>query len=131
MRPTSPGSATTTSSDLSITLPAIVGQQQALDLLYTGRRLKGDEAHAIGLCDRLVEASVLRGEAHAMAAEIAASAPLAVRSIRQTMRAGLSDRFRTAIEREAVVQGTLETTWDLTEGVRAARERRTPRFEAR
>jgi 2-(1,2-epoxy-1,2-dihydrophenyl)acetyl-CoA isomerase len=116
---------------LSITLPAIVGQQRALDLLYTGRRLKGEEAHAIGLCDRLVAADVLRSEGHAMAAEIAASAPLAVRSIRQTMRAGLSDRFRAAIERESAVQGTLETTWDLTEGVRAARERRTPRFEAR
>jgi 2-(1,2-epoxy-1,2-dihydrophenyl)acetyl-CoA isomerase len=116
---------------LSITLPAIVGQQRALELLYTGQRLKGEEAHAIGLCDRLVAADVLRAEAHAMAAEIAASAPLAVRSIRQTMRAGLSDRFRAAVERESVVQGTLETTWDLTEGVRAARERRMPRFEAR
>ena len=66
-----------------------------------------------------------------MAAEIAASAPLAVRSIRQTMRAGLADRFRAATERESAVQELLESTWDLTEGVRAARERRPPRFEAR
>ncbi len=116
---------------LSITLPAIVGQQRALELLYTGRRLKGEEAHAIGLSDRLVAADVLRSEAHTLAADIAASAPLAVRSIRRTMRAGLSDRFRTAIERESAEQSTLETTWDLTEGVRAARERRAPRFEAR
>ena len=116
---------------LSITLPAIVGQQHALGLLYTGRRLKGDEALAIGLCDRLVTGEELRGEAHAMAADIAASAPLAVRSIRETMRAGLSDRFRAATEREAAVQEVLESTWDLTEGVRAARERRPARFEAR
>jgi len=47
------------------------------------------------------------------------------------MRAGLADRFRAATEREAEVQEVLETTWDLTEGVRAARERRPPRFEAR
>ncbi|HLM95042.1 MAG TPA: enoyl-CoA hydratase/isomerase family protein [Acidimicrobiales bacterium] len=116
---------------LSITLPAIVGQQHALELLYTGRRLKGDEALAIGLCDHLVDDGAVRGAAHALAAEIAASAPLAVRSIRQTMRAGLADRFRAATEREAEVQEVLETTWDLTEGVRAARERRPPRFEAR
>ncbi len=116
---------------LSVTLPAIVGQQHALELLYTGRRLKGGEALAIGLCDRMVAGEALRAEAHAMAAEIAASAPLAVRSIRQTMRAGLSERFRAATEREAAVQEVLETTWDLTEGVRAARERRAPRFEAR
>jgi len=116
---------------LTITLPAIVGQQHALDLLYTGRRLKGEEALAIGLCDRLVAGEELRGEAHALAAEIAASAPLAVHSIRQTMRAGLTDRFRAATEREAAVQEVLESTWDLTEGARAARERRPARFEAR
>jgi 2-(1,2-epoxy-1,2-dihydrophenyl)acetyl-CoA isomerase len=116
---------------LSITLPAIVGQQHALNLLYTGRRLKGEEAFAMGLCDRLVDGEALRAEAHAVAAEIAASAPLAVRSIRQTMRADLTDRFQAATEREAAVQAVLESTWDLTEGVRAARERRPPRFEAR
>jgi 2-(1,2-epoxy-1,2-dihydrophenyl)acetyl-CoA isomerase len=116
---------------LSATLPPIIGQQRALELLYTGRRLNGEEAHAIGLCDRLVDADVLRAEAHALAADIAASAPLAVRAIRQTMRQGLSDRFRQASERESTVQEILETTWDLTEGVRAARERRTPQFEAR
>jgi 2-(1,2-epoxy-1,2-dihydrophenyl)acetyl-CoA isomerase len=116
---------------LSITLPAIVGQQHALDLLYTGRRLKGEEALAIGLCDRLVSVEEVRDEAHTMAAAIAESAPLAVRAIRQTMRAGLVDRFRAASEHEALVQASLASTWDLTEGVRAARERRAPRFEAR
>jgi enoyl-CoA hydratase/carnithine racemase len=116
---------------LSVTLPAIVGQQHALDLLYTGRRVKGEEALAIGLCDRMVSADSLRAEAHALAAEIAASAPLALRSIRRTMRAGLTDRFRAATEREATEQVRLETTWDLREGLRAAGERRAPRFEGR
>jgi 2-(1,2-epoxy-1,2-dihydrophenyl)acetyl-CoA isomerase len=116
---------------LSITLPAIVGQQRALELLYTGKRLKGEDALAIGLCDRLVAIEGLRAEAHALAAEIAASAPLAVRAVRQTMREGISDRFRAATTREADVQKVLETTWDLTEGRRAAQERRPPRFEAR
>ena len=45
---------------LSVTLPAIVGQQHALDLLYTGRRLKGEDAVRIGLCDRLVANDVVR-----------------------------------------------------------------------
>jgi 2-(1,2-epoxy-1,2-dihydrophenyl)acetyl-CoA isomerase len=116
---------------LSITLPAIIGQQQALDLLYTGRRLRGEEAKAIGLCDRLVPLEQVRDEAYAIAADIATSAPLAVRAIRQTMRAGLSDRFRAAAAHETEVQTSLASTWDLTEGVRAARERRAPRFEAR
>ena len=40
---------------LTVTLPAIVGQQRALEMLYTGVRLNGEDAHRIGLLDRLVE----------------------------------------------------------------------------
>lgn len=116
---------------LSVTLPAIVGEQRARDLLYTGRRLAGEEALSIGLCDRLVAADALRAEAHALAAEIAGGAPLALRSVRQTMRAGLADRFRAAIEHEAAEQELLQVTSDWSEGVRAARERRPPRFAGR
>jgi enoyl-CoA hydratase/carnithine racemase len=113
---------------LSATLPAIVGQQHALDLLYTGRRINGDEALTIGLCDRLVGEDEIRYEAHAFAAQIATSAPLAVRSIRRTMRAQLLDDVRRAVEREATEQAQLQTTADWSEGVRASMERRTPSF---
>jgi len=113
---------------LSVTLPSIVGQQAALDLLYTGRRVAGDEAARLGLCDRLVGADAVRSTAHALAAEIAASAPLAVRSIRATMRADLVGRIRAALAREAEEQDRLRQTRDWVEGVRAMAERRTPRF---
>ena len=116
---------------LSVTLPAIVGQQAALDLLYTGRRIGGEEAARLGLCDRLVEAGAVRNAAHALAADIAASAPLAVRSIRATMRGDLAARFRLAPAREAAEQERLRTTRDFVEGVRATAERRPPRFEGR
>jgi len=116
---------------LSATLPGIVGQQHALDLLYTGRRLSGDEAARIGLCDRLVNAGEVRTAAFALAADIAASGPLAVRSIRATMRGDLADRARAAMAREAAEQDRLRRTSDWAEGIRAAAERRTPRFEGR
>lgn len=116
---------------LSVTLPAIIGQQHALDLLYSGRRVKGEEALTLGLCDRLVAIDELRREAHALAADIAASAPLALRSIRQTMRAGLTDRFRAATEHEFAEQQWLESTADLSEGLRAVGEGRPPEFKGR
>ena len=116
---------------LTVTLPAAVGQQRALELLYTGRRVGGEEAARIGLCDRLVPAERLRAEAHALAAEIAASAPLAVRSIRETMRGGLAQRIRTATDRERAEQDRLRETDDFREGVRATAERRPPRFTGR
>ena len=49
---------------ISATLPRVAGQQRALDLLYTGRRIKGEEARAAGLFDRLAEPGTLRGHRH-------------------------------------------------------------------
>ena len=116
---------------LSVTLPAIVGPQHSLELLYTGRRIGGDEAASIGLCDRLVPAEQVRGQAHALAAEIAGSAPLAVRSIRATMRGHLAEQVRAATDREAAEQNRLRETDDWREGVTATAERRLPRFQGR
>lgn len=115
---------------LTATLPEVVGQQNANWLLYTGRRIGGEEAKEIGLCDRLVETTdEIRGEAQVMAAELAAAAPLSVRAIRATMRQGLADRVRAATERESAEQHRLRTTDDFREGVVASSERRDPVFK--
>jgi enoyl-CoA hydratase/carnithine racemase len=114
---------------LSVTLPAIVGQQHSLELLYTGRRITGEEAARIGLCDQFVARDELLVAAHGLAAEIAATGPLALRAIRQTMRDGLADRVRAATDRELSEQDRLRLTADFSEGIRAAAERRNPRFE--
>jgi enoyl-CoA hydratase/carnithine racemase len=116
---------------LTVTLPAIVGQQQSMVLLYTGRRIGGEQAAGIGLCDLLVPADRVRAEAHALAAEIAVSAPLATASIRATMRGDLAGQIRAATDHEAAEQGRLLGTADFREGVRAMAERRPPRFEGR
>jgi len=113
---------------LTVTLPLIVGHQRALELLYTGARVRGEQAHAIDLCDRLVPADRLREEAIGLAAEIAASAPLAIRSIRQTMRGELAERIRAATDHELEEQGKLFATADFAEGVAASAERRPAQF---
>jgi 2-(1,2-epoxy-1,2-dihydrophenyl)acetyl-CoA isomerase len=117
---------------LTVTLPPLVGQQRANEFLYTGRRIDGATATAIGLLDRLApSADEIRSTAHELAAEIAAAAPLAVRSIRSTMRAGLADRVRAATTREDAEQARLRETADFREGILASGERREPRFEGR
>jgi 2-(1,2-epoxy-1,2-dihydrophenyl)acetyl-CoA isomerase len=113
---------------LSVTLPRLVGQQRAAELLYTGRRVAGEEAVALGLCDRLAPANVLRSEAHALAAEIAESAPLALASIRETLRGDLASQIALATDREKAEQERLQRTADFKEGVAAMSERRRPRF---
>ncbi len=116
---------------LSVTLPRIVGEQSAAELLFTGRRVRGDEAVRLGLADRLVPLDELRAAAHGLAREIAISAPLAVRSIRATLRSDLADRVEAATHHEAAEQARLQTTDDFAEGTRAMTERRTPDFHAR
>ena len=113
---------------LSATLPRIVGQQRALEMLYTGRRVEAEEALAIGLCDKLVPAEMLRDAAHEFAVEIATSGPLAVDSIRETMRGDLADAVRAATDREKAEQNRLASSEDFKEGVKAMGERRKPVF---
>jgi enoyl-CoA hydratase/carnithine racemase len=116
---------------LSVTLPGAIGQQRALEMLYTGKRIDGEEAARIGLCDRLVPLAEVRGASMAVAGEIAASAPLAVRSIRATMRLPQASEVKAAMEREKTEQERLRATADWLEGVRASSERREPVFTGR
>ena len=116
---------------LSVSLPGIVGQQRAWDLMLTGRRIDGIEALGLGLCDSLVDDVDIRGEALRLAREIATSAPLAVRSIRSTLRRPLLERLDEALTHEAHEQDALRETEDFKEGVRAMHDRRTPKFSGR
>lgn len=113
---------------LTVTLPALVGGQRALELLYTGRRIDGREAAEIGLVDRLATREGVREVAHDLAGEIAGSAPLAVQSIRDTMRGDLAGRIRAATDHEKAEQDRLRATNDWKEGVAAMAERRPPDF---
>lgn len=116
---------------LTATLPGVVGQQRALEMLYTGCRLTGEQAHAIGLADRLAPLATLRDTARDLAREVAQSAPLAVTSIRATMRGEMPAKVRAVIAREQAEQAHLRSTQDWKEGVRAMAERRLPNFNGR
>ncbi|MGO4425004.1 enoyl-CoA hydratase/isomerase family protein, partial [Streptomyces sp. MCAF7] len=114
---------------LSVTLPELIGRQAAADMLLTGRAVRGEEARQLGLVDRLSAPGRQREEAFEWAHALAAAAPLAVRSIRATLRAGLQARVREALERELAEQTRLWATRDCAEGIAASLERRTPVFQ--
>jgi enoyl-CoA hydratase/carnithine racemase len=116
---------------LSVTLPELVGPSRAALVLLTGRRFKGEEATALGLADVCVAQERVRETALELAGEIAAGAPLAIRAINRTLRAGLADRVRAATEHEAAEQANLFATEDAREGVRAVNERRQGNFFGR
>ena len=113
---------------LSVTLPRLVGTQAAAELLYTGRRIDGEEAVSLGMADRLSSLDNVRSSAHSLAREIALSAPLAVQSIRKTLRGTLADEVAAATDHEGREQAWLRDTNDFNEGTAAMAERREPRF---
>lgn len=113
---------------LSHTLPRLIGLQRASLMFQTGRRIKAEEALAWGLADELAPLADLRARAHALAAEIAENAPLAVRSTRATLRRGLAAEVKATTDHEFAEQAVLMKTADFAEGVRAVNERRAGNF---
>lgn len=110
------------------TLPRVVGQQHAALMLLTGRRVKADEALRYGLVDTVAPLDRVRAEAQALAAEIAANAPLGVEATRATLRAALAEEVRAQTEHERAQQDRLMQTADFREGIRAVAERRPGNF---
>lgn len=116
---------------ITATLPEVVGHQQALDLVLTGRRIGGEDAYRMGLCDVLVAESEIESTAVDTARLIGTSAPLAVASARETLRYELVGRVHVAIARELEEQAILRESSDFEEGITAAVQRRKPIFVGR
>lgn len=116
---------------LTVTLPRLIGPQRAAELLYTARKVDGVEAVALGLADRLAPGTDPVPAALDMAREIAMSAPLAVRSMKETLRGGLADEVATTIERELAEQALLWATEDCAIGIAANLGRTVARFVGR
>jgi enoyl-CoA hydratase/carnithine racemase len=116
---------------LSVTLPRLIGEQQAALMLLTGRRVTGEEALAMGLVDMVVDGANLRDTALGLAREIAENAPLAVASVRATLRGNLAEEVARATEHELAEQQRLRATADAQEGIRAVAERRPGNFTGR
>lgn len=116
---------------ITASLPALVGDQYASDLLLTGRRVEGEEAVRIGLADRLVVDDEIDAGALALCRTIASNAPLALATIRHALRRVGEDQARAAMARELADQAVLMDTADFKEGIRASVERRAPAFVGR
>src|SRR6202047_553732 len=116
---------------LTVTLPELIGKNNAELMFYTSRRVTGEEAYQWGLANECVPQDQVRSAAMKLAQEIAECAPLGLISTRATMRANLADRVLAATNHELVEQNRLRTTEDFKEGVKATAERRVANFKGR
>jgi enoyl-CoA hydratase/carnithine racemase len=114
---------------LSWVLPRLVGPAVALDLLFSSRRVKGDEALALGLANYLVPAEELLDFCRGYIVDLAtkcspASMAVMKRQVYQQLHAGLGSAERDAQRLMLASFGRP----DFKEGVRSFVEKRPPQF---
>jgi len=112
-------------------LPRLVGRGRALELLLTGNQISAEEAHRIGLVNKVVPAASLQAEAKTLATLLASKAPVAVRYILEAVAGGLEMKFADAQDYEATLFGLVSTTEDMREGTKAFLEKRKAEFKGR
>jgi 2-(1,2-epoxy-1,2-dihydrophenyl)acetyl-CoA isomerase len=112
-------------------LPRIVGYARAFELAATGRRVRSDEALALGLVQRVVPKDDLLPAAHELAVALAARPTLALAWTKRLLRAAEQSTLSDVMELEAQLQAAAVATHDHAEGVAAFLEKREARFEGR
>lgn len=110
------------------TTPRLVGMAKACEMIFTGKLYSGEEAFAFGLANRVVPTEHVMEEALALARDICASAPIAVRLAKKALYRNDADLLDAAIEIESEYQAHTWTTEDAMEGITAMTEKRSPRF---
>ncbi|NLC89950.1 MAG: hypothetical protein GX681_07820 [Clostridiaceae bacterium] len=91
----------------------------AMELIFTGRRIKGEEALEKGVINRLVPAAELMDEALKMAESIAAKAPLGIRMAKEAMRLGLDLELESGLQVEAELFARCFASSDQKEAMRS------------
>jgi enoyl-CoA hydratase len=112
-------------------LARIVGTGRALELLLSGDAVTAQEAHRIGLVNRVVPAAELMAAARTLAAALAAKAPIAIRYILDAVHQGVEMPLAQAQVFEATLFGLVSSTDDMHEGTRAFLEKRKADFTGR
>ena len=112
-------------------LPRLIGLGRAKELVLTGRRIGGVEAHAWGLVNRIVPADRVLEEAIAWARELAAGPPLALSAAKRLATSAFDVGLPDGLQREAMVNRRLLASDDFREAVVARFDKRAPRFRAR
>lgn len=105
-----------------------VGWNAAADLIFTTRRVAGDEAFRIGLADRLTAAGEAHGAAVELATTIAAHSPVGLRQAKIALRRGFDTDLASGLEIEDAAWAATAFSADRVEGIAAFTEKRRPHW---
>jgi enoyl-CoA hydratase/carnithine racemase len=112
-------------------LPRNVPLARAMELILLAEPIRADEAHRIGLVNRVVPLAELMPTARRWAETLCERGPLALRAAKEAVVRGLSLPLPDGLRLEAFLSGTLRGTEDAVEGPKAFAEKRKPVFKGR
>ncbi len=109
-------------------LPRLIGRSKAKELIFTGRRLNGEEAEELGLVDHAVTAGQALDRALDLAREILPNGPIALRAAKEAINGGLDLDRDSGLALERACYAQVIPTKDRLEGLAAFREKRKPTY---
>jgi enoyl-CoA hydratase/carnithine racemase len=112
-------------------LPRLVGPGKAKELIFTAARIDAEEAHRIGICERLVDDERLDDEVAGLAAAIAAQPPLAIRGAKRAIAVAGRVPVAEGLLVEAEQQAVCLRSDDMREAIAAFVEQRPPSYRGR
>jgi enoyl-CoA hydratase len=112
-------------------LPRLIGPGRAKELIFTGRILVADEAERMGLVNQVVPLGQAREAADAVAAEISARGPVAVREAKRLIDAASELDLDAGLAAELDASERIYLTEDMLEGAKAFFAKREPRYRGR
>ena len=112
-------------------LPRLIGRGRALELMTTGRTVTADEAHRLGMVDRLVPAGDLERTVAELAASLAVGAPLAIAAVKRAVHDGLDRPLADGLQAELGQLAPLFASEDAREGMVAFTEKRPAKYAGR
>jgi len=108
-----------------------IGDKRTRDLLLTGRLIKAEEAHELGLVTRIVNEQDLMPEARKLAQCLLRNSPEAMQATKRLLNYYANHHLDAEIEAAIAANSEARATEDFKEGVRAFLEKRTPDWPSR
>ncbi len=112
-------------------LTRIVGKTKAMEMILTGQPISAEEAHRIGLVNKVVAVESLMEESKKMAKEIASKPPISVRAAKQAIVRAADTTLEIGLDYERNLFYSLFGTEDAHEGMQAFLEKRKPIFKCK
>ncbi|WP_329028749.1 enoyl-CoA hydratase/isomerase family protein [Streptomyces sp. NBC_01423] len=125
------GVALTADSGVSWTLPRLIGQSRAADLLLFPRSISARDAHELGIVNKLVPAADLAAEAAAVARALADGPTVSYAALKESLAYGAGHTLAEALEKEDELQTKAGASEDHGIAVRAFLAKEKPKYLGR